>query len=147
MAALLHGTLVVGVSHTLRRWTEGATYIRQEVHHVGHWPTFLAFFFIKCVCCIIMHCTALYRVVSCCLEWWISFIMTQSSSRVRSLLGRNPFAGKLQLDVRCVVDRRSQSLIISVAISSLVCTELLFIDPGVKVDGRYYRDVLPLETR
>ena len=30
LAALLHGTLVkVGVSQTLRRWTEGATYIRQ----------------------------------------------------------------------------------------------------------------------
>ena len=40
-AALLHGTLVVGVSQTLRRWTEGATYIRQGGHHVGHWPTFL----------------------------------------------------------------------------------------------------------
>ena len=34
------GTLVVGVSQTLRRWTEGATYIRQGGHHVGHWPTF-----------------------------------------------------------------------------------------------------------
>ena len=32
--------LVVGVSQTLRRWTEGATYIRQGDHHVGHWPTF-----------------------------------------------------------------------------------------------------------
>jgi len=31
----------VGVSQTLRRWTEGATYIRQGDHHVGHWPTFL----------------------------------------------------------------------------------------------------------
>jgi len=41
LAALLHGTLVVGVSQTLRRWTEGATYIRQGDHHVGHWPTFL----------------------------------------------------------------------------------------------------------
>jgi len=40
MAALLHGTLVVGVSQTLRRWTEGATYIRQGGYHVGHWPTF-----------------------------------------------------------------------------------------------------------
>ena len=29
LAALLHGTLVVGVSQTLRRWTEGG-------HHVGH---------------------------------------------------------------------------------------------------------------
>jgi len=26
---------------SLRRWTEGATYIRQGDHHVGHWPTFL----------------------------------------------------------------------------------------------------------
>ena len=42
LAALLHGTLVVGVSQTLRCWTEGATYIRQGGHHVGHWPTFLA---------------------------------------------------------------------------------------------------------
>ena len=33
--------LVVGVSQTLRRWTEGATYIRQGDHHVGHWTTFL----------------------------------------------------------------------------------------------------------
>ena len=40
LAALLHGTLVVGVSQTLRRWIEGATYVRQGDHHVGHWPTF-----------------------------------------------------------------------------------------------------------
>ena len=31
---------VVSVSQTLRRWTEGATYVRQDQHHVGHWPTF-----------------------------------------------------------------------------------------------------------
>jgi len=29
LAALLHGTPAVGVSQTLRRWTEGATHIRQ----------------------------------------------------------------------------------------------------------------------
>ena len=40
LAALLHVTLV-GVSQTLRCWTEGDTYIRQGGHHVGHWPTFL----------------------------------------------------------------------------------------------------------
>jgi len=40
LAALLYGTLVVGVSQTLRRGTEGATYIRKGGHHVGHWPTF-----------------------------------------------------------------------------------------------------------
>jgi len=39
-AALLHGTLVVGVSQTLRRWTEGTTCIRQCGHHVWHRPTF-----------------------------------------------------------------------------------------------------------
>ena len=39
-AALLHGTLVVGVSQTAAS-NEGATYIRQGDHHVGHWPTFL----------------------------------------------------------------------------------------------------------
>ena len=41
LAPLLHGTLVVGVSQTLRHWTEGATYIRQGGHHVGHWLTFV----------------------------------------------------------------------------------------------------------
>jgi len=40
LAALLHGSQVVGVSQTLRRSTEGTTYVRQSVHHVGHRPTF-----------------------------------------------------------------------------------------------------------
>jgi len=40
LAALLHGTPVVGGSQTLRPWTECATYVRQGDHHVGHWPTF-----------------------------------------------------------------------------------------------------------
>jgi len=40
LAALVHGSQVVGVSQTLRRWTEGATYVRQDDHHVGHWPIF-----------------------------------------------------------------------------------------------------------
>ena len=51
LAALLHGTRVLGVSHTLRHWTEGVTYIRQGGHHVGHWPTFLVsfiFFLFRC---------------------------------------------------------------------------------------------------
>jgi len=43
LAVLLHDTLVVGVSQSLWRWTEGATYIRHGGHHVGHWPTFLVF--------------------------------------------------------------------------------------------------------
>jgi len=40
LASLLHGIPVLGVSQTLRRWTESATYIRLGGHHVGHWPTF-----------------------------------------------------------------------------------------------------------
>jgi len=38
LTALLHGTLVVGISQTLRRWTDGATYIRQGGHHCGIGP-------------------------------------------------------------------------------------------------------------
>jgi len=40
LAALLHGTRVVGVSQTLLRWAEGATYIRLGGHHVWHRTTF-----------------------------------------------------------------------------------------------------------
>jgi len=40
LAALLHSTSVVGVSQTLRHWTEGATYIRQGGHYIVHRPTF-----------------------------------------------------------------------------------------------------------
>jgi len=40
LVALLHSTLAASVSQTLCRWTQGATYIRQGDHHVGHWPTF-----------------------------------------------------------------------------------------------------------
>ena len=35
--------LVVGVRQTLRHSSEGATYVQQGDHHVGHWPTFLVF--------------------------------------------------------------------------------------------------------
>jgi len=44
LAALLHGSL--------RRWTEGATYIRQGGHHVGHWPTFL----VRILCILFAAC-------------------------------------------------------------------------------------------
>ena len=47
LAALLHGIPVLGISQTLRRWTEGATCIRQGGHYIGHWPTFLVF-----LCCV-----------------------------------------------------------------------------------------------
>jgi len=44
LAPLLHGSQVVSVSQTMRRWTERATYVWQGDHHVGHWPTFLVMF-------------------------------------------------------------------------------------------------------
>ena len=43
LVALLHGSQVVSISQTLRHWTEGATYVRQGDHQVGHWPTFWLF--------------------------------------------------------------------------------------------------------
>lgn len=36
----------------------------------------------------------------------------------------------------------SKSVMVSVAVSKLGCTELIFVEPGVKVNGAYYRDVL-----
>ena len=36
----------------------------------------------------------------------------------------------------------SKSLMVSVAVSILGCTDLIFVEPGVKVNGAYYRDVL-----
>jgi len=36
----------------------------------------------------------------------------------------------------------SKSVIESVAVSLLGTTELMFIEPGVKINGAYYRDVL-----
>ena len=36
----------------------------------------------------------------------------------------------------------SKSLMFSVAVSKVGCSPLFFVEPDVKVDGRYYRDVL-----
>jgi len=36
----------------------------------------------------------------------------------------------------------SKSVMVSVAVSKLECTELFFVQPGVKVNGDYYREVL-----
>jgi len=36
----------------------------------------------------------------------------------------------------------SQSVMVSVGVSKLGCTRLIFVDPGVKVNGQYYRDVV-----
>jgi len=76
LAALLHGTLIVGVSQTLRHWTEGATYIQQGGHHVGHWPTFLVFKSYR------LHTHAHTQLTDCCtwpLKWWVNIIKFHSS--------------------------------------------------------------------
>lgn len=39
----------------------------------------------------------------------------------------------------------SKNVMVSVAVSKLGCTQLVFVEPGVKVDGAYYRDVLLLQ--
>jgi len=36
----------------------------------------------------------------------------------------------------------SRSLMVSVAVSKLGCSDMFFVEPGVKVNGAYYRDVL-----
>ena len=43
----------------------------------------------------------------------------------------------------CTRPTLSKSVMVSVAVSKLGCTELIFVEPGVKVDGAYYRDMLP----
>lgn len=39
----------------------------------------------------------------------------------------------------------SRSVMVSVAVSKLGCSDLFFVEPGVKVDGAYYRDVLLMQ--
>ena len=52
------------VSQTLRRGTEGATYIRQGGHQAGRWPTFLvlSFFFIP-------------RLISAVADWMSTILL------------------------------------------------------------------------
>jgi len=80
LAALLHGTLVVGVIQTLRCWTEGAAYIWQGGHHVGHWRTFLVIYYCSSSSfplsslpiIIIVSCNVLLLILSSCSVAYIS---------------------------------------------------------------------------
>jgi len=67
LAALLHSTLVVGISETLRRWTEGATYIRQGGHHVGIGPhsSFWCFSQEQSRTILVSFCGPLWVVLQC----------------------------------------------------------------------------------
>jgi len=89
LAALVHGTLVLGVSQTLRSWTEGTTYIWQGGHHVGHWPTFLVIISIRSsilhsqnnysmLPAVIMHSSFWHK--SLCQKWELFFIKPEVQS-------------------------------------------------------------------
>ena len=79
MAALLHGTPVCGVSQTLRRWTKGATYIQQGGHHVGHWPTFLAYIYVFITCTSISQTFNDHSRSSWMINIWVNFIVFLSN--------------------------------------------------------------------
>jgi len=52
---------------------------------------------------------------------------------------------KRQLSADRLLHKRSnfsKSVMVSVGVSALGCTELIFIEPGVKINGAYYRDEL-----
>src|SRR6218665_414481 len=52
------------------------------------------------------------------------------------------------MPIACILRTRptfSRSPMVSVAVSKLGCTELFFVEPGVKVNGEYYRNVLLME--
>ena len=70
LAALLHDTLVVDASQTLRRWTEGATFIRHCGHHVGHWPTFLVLTVLMAGCVSDVFFSSVTLA-----EWWEQHLM------------------------------------------------------------------------
>jgi len=50
--------------------------------------------------------------------------------------------GRYQPSVSRVLGPLSHNFMVSVAVSLLGTTELMFIEPGVKINGVYYRDVL-----
>ena len=62
----------------LRRWTEGATYIRQGDHHVGHWPTYLVCSFtilygsLSCLSVSFWTLLVCVRIVLSLLSVWIA---------------------------------------------------------------------------
>src|SRR6218665_289326 len=70
-----------------------------------------------------------------------SFILIYRLNVSTTTLKRNVDANRL-LRTRPTFSR---SLMVSVAASKLGCTELFFVEPGVKVNGEYYRNVLLME--
>ena len=81
LAALLNGTVIVGVSKTLRRCTEGATYIRQGGHHIGHWLTLWLLFYYG----IFLYNSVSFSLLTSVLQSFITTAELQSCSNVQSL--------------------------------------------------------------
>jgi len=85
LAALLHGTLLVGVSQTLQRWTEGATYIRQGSHHIWHWPAFQSVYLISYIAVwqstvyLRLYCSYVARSHCCCI-WTVHLCVQESET-------------------------------------------------------------------
>jgi len=84
LAALLHGTLVVGVSQTLRRWIEGVTYIHQGGHPIGHWSTFLVDLVMRSILCLLCLCRLLDHDWYQLFLLWITFWQNAESYRKRN---------------------------------------------------------------
>jgi len=54
---------------TLRRWTDGATCIRQGGHHVGHWPTFLVVVVVMLLCShAVDEYSSIYTILEKCIS-------------------------------------------------------------------------------
>jgi len=80
LAALLHSTPAVGVSQTLRRWTESATYIRQGGHHVGQWPTFQVMLYFYVNICI-QYRQHYWGNSSICLLIWMCYLPSATACK------------------------------------------------------------------
>ena len=72
----------------------------------------------------------------------IFFNLSSLRSLSTTTLKRNVDANRL-LRTRSTFSR---SLMVSIAVSKLGCTELFFVEPGVNVNGEYYRNVLLMEN-
>src|SRR6218665_2079774 len=70
-----------------------------------------------------------------------SFILIYRLYVSTTTLKRNVEANRL-LRTRPTLSR---SLMVSVAVSKFRCMELFFVEPGVKINGKYYRNVLLME--
>jgi len=66
----------------------------------------------------------------------LQYVFKMSVSRTHASIGM------FQLSTRSTF---SDTVMVSVGVSELGCTELFFIEPGVKINGAYYRDMLLIQ--